>query len=213
MRVIPSVNRGMYVKSTVKGEKFMADGQNIDTQTQDLGNQDNKQEDEPKTYTQEELANLLKEAEAKGYGKGKFDTNKSWEKTVKEREELAKKEAEKQAQFAKMSELEKAQTEAKESKEKLQALEDKIALNEQKEETRKLMKDKGLPDVFLDSVLVFKDAEATLTKIGEIKELFDAEVQKAVEAKITTHVPKQNTSNDGGLSEQEARKALGLSIK
>ena len=192
----------------------MAQQQNFDIQNQDLGNQDdgNKQEDEPKTYTQEELANLLKEAEAKGYGKGKFDTNKSWEKTVKEREELAKKEAEKQAQFAKMSELEKAQTEAKESKEKLQALEDKIALNEQRDETRKLMKDKGLPDVFLDSVLVFKDAEATLAKIGEVKELFDAEVQKAVEAKITTHVPKQNAgNNEGGISEQQARKALGLS--
>jgi len=191
----------------------MADEPNIETQNQDLGNQDTPN-DEPKTFTQEELNNLLKEAEAKGYGKGKFDTNKSWEKTVKEREELAKKEAEKQAQFAKMSELEKAQTEAKESKEKLQALEDKIALNEQRDETRKLMKDKGLPDVFLDSVLVFKDAEATLAKIGEVKELFDAEVQKAVEARVTTHVPKQNTaSNDGGLSEQAARKALGLSIK
>lgn len=204
----------MYVKSTVKGEEFMAENiDNQDIQNQDLGNQTQDKPDEPKTFTQEELNTLLKEAEAKGYGKGRFDTNKSWEKTVKEREELAKKEAEKQAQFAKMSELEKAQTEAKESKEKLQALEDKIALNEQRDETRKLMKDKGLPDVFLDSVLVFKDAEATLAKIGEVKELFDAEVQKAVEAKITTHVPKQNTVNEGGLSEQDARKALGLSIK
>ena len=191
----------------------MADEQNIDTQPQDLGTQDTPT-DEPKTFTQEELNNLLKEAEAKGYGKGKHDTNKSWEKTVKEREELAKKEAEKQAQFAKMSELEKAQTEARESKEKLQALEDKIALNEQRDETRKLMKDKGLPDVFLDSVLVFKDAEATLNKITEVKELFDAEVQKAVEARVTTHVPKQNSgNNDAGLSEQQARKALGLTIK
>lgn len=197
----------------LKGENFMADEQNIDTQPQDLGTQDTPT-DEPKTFTQEELNNLLKEAEAKGYGKGKHDTNKSWEKTVKEREELAKKEAEKQAQFAKMSELEKAQTEARESKEKLQALEDKIALNEQRDETRKLMKDKGLPDVFLDSVLVFKDAEATLNKITEVKELFDAEVQKAVEARVTTHVPKQNSgNNDAGLSEQQARKALGLTIK
>ena len=184
------------------------------TQTQDLGNQTNGQQEEPKTFTQEELNVLLKEAEAKGYGKGKFDTNKSWEKTVKEREEQAKKDAEKQAQFAKMSELEKAQTEARESKEKLQALEDKIALNEQRDETRKLMKDKGLPDVFLDSVLVFKDADATLAKIGEVKELFDAEVQKAVEAKITTHVPKQNTaSNDGGLTLEQAREQLGLPKK
>lgn len=193
----------------------MADEQNIDNQGQDLGNQPDTQEDEPKTFTKAELQELLdktrKEGETNGYVKGKTDTQAKWEKKVAEQTKLAKEEAEKQARFANMSELEKAQSEANESKAKLQALEDKIALNEQREETRKLMKDKGLPDVFLDSVLVFKDAEATLAKIGEIKELFDAEVQKAVEAKITTHVPKQpNSKDDGWLSENMARRALGL---
>ena len=110
-----------------------------------------------------------------------------------------------------MSDLQKAETRANEAEEKLQALEDKITLNEQREETRKLMKDKGLPDVFLDSVLIFKDAEATLNKITEVKELFDAEVQKAVEARITTHVPNQpNSKAEGGFTENMARKALGL---
>lgn len=189
--------------------------ENLDTQTQDLGTQTQETNDEPKSYTQDELNALLekarKEGETNGYVKGKTDTNAKWEKKSAEATRLAKEEAEKQARFEKMSELEKAQTEANESKAKLQELEDKIALNEQKEETRKLMKDKGLPDAFLDSVLVFKDAEATLAKIGEIKDLFDAEVQKAVEAKVSVHVPKQNTvSNDGGLTEQQARKALGL---
>ena len=160
------------------------------------------------------LEKARKEGETNGYVKGKTDTNAKWEKKSAEQTRLAKEEAEKQARFEKMSELEKAQTEANESKAKLQALEDKIALNEQKEETRKLMKDKGLPDVFLDSVLVFKDAEATLAKIVEVKELFDAEVQKAVEARITTHVPKQNQQKDDGtFSESMARKALGLAIK
>ena len=192
------------------------DNQNLDNQDLENG-QDNK-DTEPKSYTKEELDALLekarKEGETNGYVKGKTDTNAKWEKKSAEQTRLAKEEAEKQARFEKMSELEKAQTEANESKAKLQALEDKIALNEQKEETRKLMKDKGLPDVFLDSVLVFKDAEATLAKIVEVKELFDAEVQKAVEARITTHVPKQNQQNeDGAFSESMARKALGLAIK
>ena len=182
---------------------------NADTQTQDLGNQHDTQDDEPKTFTQEQLNELLekarKEGETNGYVKGKTDTNTKWEKKSAERERLAKEEAEKQARFEKMSELEKAQTEANESKAKLQALEDKIALNEQKEETRKLMKDKGLPDVFLDSVLVFKDAEATLAKIGEVKELFDAEVQKAVEARVTTHVPKQNAEPKQGFNIEDYR--------
>lgn len=184
-------------------------------QNQDVDNQPQNNADEPKSYTQDELNALLekarKEGETNGYVKGKTDTNAKWEKKSAEQTRLAKEEAEKQARFEKMSELEKAQTEANESKAKLQALEDKIALNEQREETRKLMKDKGLPDVFLDSVLVFKDAEATLNKITEVKELFDAEVQRAVEARITTHVPKQNGAKDeGSFTENMARKALGL---
>ena len=155
--------------------------ENIENQNggnQDLGEGQDNQDKEPKSYTQEELNALLekarKEGETNGYVKGKTDTTTKWEKKMAEQTKLAKEEAEKQAKFDKMSELEKAQTEANESKAKLQALEDKIALNEQREETRKLMKDKGLPDTFLDAVLVFKDAEATLAKITEVKELFDA---------------------------------------
>lgn len=189
--------------------------ENIDNQNLDNQGSDNQeqQKQEPKSYTQEELNALLKDAEAKGYGKGKFDTNAKWEKDVAEREKQAKEEAAKQARFEKMSELEKAQTQAKESQEKLQALENKIALNEQREETRKLMKDKGLPDVFLDAVLVFKDAEKTQAKITEVKELFDAEVQKAVEAKIGVHIPKKNAEEEGGLTADMARQALGLPQK
>ena len=75
------------------------------------------------------------------------------------------------------------------------------------------MKDKGLPDVFLDAVLVFKDAEKTQAKITEVKDLFDAEVQKAVEAKIGVHIPKKNSDEEGGFTVDMAREALGLSKK
>lgn len=192
------------------------DNQNLDNQVNENGQ--DTQADTPKSYTQDELNALLekarKEGETNGYVKGKTDTNAKWEKKSAEQTRLAKEEAEKQARFEKMSELEKAQTEANESKAKLQALEDKIALNEQRDETRKLMKDKGLPDTFLDAVLVFKDADATLDKIIEVKELFDAEVQKAVEARVTTHVPKQNNVKDeGAFTESMARQALGLTQK
>lgn len=186
--------------------------ENQDIQTQDLGNQDGQEQDvPPKTYTQEEFEAALKDAEAKGYGKGKFDTNAKWEKTAKERERLAKEEAEKQARFEKMSELEKAQAQAQESMAELQALKDELALKEQREETRKLMKDKDLSDVFLNAVLVRGDAEATLNNIIEVKALLDAEIQKGVEGRIKTHTPKQNTvTDDDGLSLEQARKALKL---
>ena len=196
----------------------MADEQNLNNQNQDSDNGNGEgqgkgqgQDVPPKTYTQEEFEKALKEAEAKGYGKGRFDTNAQWEKTAKEREKKAKEDAEKQARFEKMSELEKAQTQAQESMAELQALKDELALNTQKEETRKLMKEKDLSDVFLNAVLVPKDAEATLNNIIEVKALFDAEVQKAVEGRIKTHTPKQNiATDDGGFTEEMARKALKL---
>lgn len=173
--------------------------------------------EEPKTFTQDELNALLerarKEGETSGFVKGKTETNAKWEKKASEREKAAKEEAEKQAKFANMSELEKAQSQAKEYAAELQALQDQIALNEQKEETRKLMKDKGLSDVFLNAVLVKKDAEATLANINSMKELLDTEIQKGVEARITTHVPKQNTQNEGDLNEAALRKQLGLKAK
>ncbi len=192
----------------------MADEQNLETQNQGLDNGNGEgqgQDVPPKTYTQEELDALLKDAEAKGYGKGKFDTNAKWEKTAKEREKKAKEDAEKQAAFEKMSDLQKAETRATEAETELQALKDELALNTQKEETRKLMKEKDLSDVFLNAILVPKDAEATLNNIIEVKALFDAEVQKAVEGRIKTHTPKQNTvSDDGEFSLDMARKALKL---
>lgn len=188
------------------------------TENQNLGNQgnsDNQDNGEPKTFTQAELDALLekarKEGETSGFVKGKTETTSKFEKKLAEQTKLAKEEAEKQAKFEKMSDLQKAETRANDAESKLQALEDKIALNEQREETRKVMKDKGLPDSFLDAVLVFKDSEATLHKIDEFKALFDAEVQKAVESRIKVHVPSQNTEpNEGGFTEDMARKALKL---
>lgn len=196
-------------------EKEMADEtQVLDNQNQNLDtNQDGgEKEITKKTYTQEELDALLKDAETKGFVKGKTDTNARWEKKNAEAIKAAKEEAEKASRFEKMSELEKAQAKAKENEEELLKLRNEIALNAQKDETRKLMKEKGLPDGFLDAVLVFKDAEATLTKIEEMKQVWDAEVQKAVEARIPTHVPKQNqkTQDNGNLDEDAARRILGL---
>ena len=196
----------------------MADEQNLDNQNQDLENGQDKQDTEPKSYTQDELNALLekarKEGETSGYVKGKTDTKTKLTKEFEEKIRIKEEETAKNLKFEKMSDLQRAETERDDAKAKLQQLQDQIALNEQREETRKLMKDKELPDTFLDAVLVFKDAEATLQKIDEFKALFDAEVQKAVEGRIKTHTPKQNTVNDeGSFTETMARKALGLHAK
>lgn len=178
----------------------MAENENIENPN---NTQEGGQAPEPKSYTQEELNALLdkarKEGETNGFVMGKTETNKKWEKTVAEREKAAKEEAEKQAKFANMSESQRLQTQLEEVTKELQTMKDEKELNLQKEETRKMLKEQGLDEFFLSSVLVKGDAEATLNRIKEGKKTFDAIVQKAVEAKITTHVPKQNTVEDNGI--------------
>lgn len=197
----------------------MADENTLNTEAQ--GQQakvEDKQEPEvqEKVYKQSELEALLKEAETKGFVKGKNDTNARWEKKNAEAIKLAKEEAEKQSRFEKMSELEKAQAKAKENEEELLKLKKEIALNEQKNETRKLLKEKDLPDCFLNAVLVFGDAEATSANVDEFKVIWEAEIQKRVESKISTHIPKQNVvppSATGNVNEADARRILGLKAK
>ena len=177
------------------------DGQNQiqDTNNQNqenLDNDDGTETNETKTYSQAEVDLMLREATSQGFVKGKMETNSKWEKKAAEREKAAKEAAEKQARFEKMSELEKAQTGEKEAKLELQQLRDQIALNEQREETRKYMKDKDVPDVFVDALLVPKDAELTLQNVDEFKKLFEAEVQKRVENRVQVHIPKQNTKDE-----------------
>lgn len=169
-----------------------------------------------KQYTQAEIEAMLKEAETKGFVKGKTDTNAKWEKKNAEAVKAAKEEAERQSKFDKMSELEKAQAKAKENEEELNKLKHQIALNEQKNETRKLMREKNLPDFMLDAVLIFGDADATAQRIDEAKAIWDAEMQKAINEKIPTTVPKQNTNTQtqkntfGNFDEEAARRLLNL---
>lgn len=117
--------------------------------------------------------------------------------------------AEKEAELAKLSEIDRLKAEKDDLNAKYQAEADKNALSVQKDETRKIMAEKGLPDCFLDSVLVAKDSDATNARIDSIKSVFDEAVQKAVVAKIPSHVPGGSGAN-GGNDLSAYRQAMGL---
>lgn len=193
----------------------MAENENIENPN---NTQEGGQAPEPKSYTQEELNALLekarKEGETSGFVMGKTETNKKWERTVAEREKAAKEEAEKQAKFANMSESQRLQTQLEEVTKELQTMKDEKELNLQREETRKMLKEQGLDEFFLSSVLVKGDAEATLNRIKEGKQMFDAVLQKALEAKIPVNIPKQgSTEGEDKYSMAMARQVAGLKNK
>lgn len=122
--------------------------------------------------------------------------------------EEQKAEAQRQAELAQMNELQRAQAELEDFKNKYQAEADKNALSAQKDETRRFMKEKGLPDCFLDSVLVPKDTDATKKRVESIKSVFDEAVKQAVEAKIPAHVPQGggNSKQTSGINKDIPKK-------
>lgn len=114
-----------------------------------------------------------------------------------------KAEAEKQAELVKMDALQRAETELEDYKNKYQAEADKNALALQKDDLRKYMTEKEVSHEFLDILLKEKDMDMSKSNVDNFKKAFDAAVQKAVEAKIPSHVPgggggTQTTTSQGG---------------
>lgn len=127
-----------------------------------------------------------------------------YEKVIADKEAEAKK----QAELAQMTELDRIKAEKEDFVTKYQAEADKNALSIQKDETRKLMSEKALPDVFLESVLVAKDQESTKSRINKVKAVFDEAVKTAIEKQLKTHVPSSGgvNSSQSGINKDVAQK-------
>lgn len=113
------------------------------------------------------------------------------EKHQKEIEDL-KAELQRKAELEKMSENDRTKAELEDLKKKYQEEQDKNALAIQTEQTRKELEEAKLPTSFLKFVLVAKDEKQTSLNIKELKEVFEAEIKKGVEAKIPSHNPGNN---------------------
>lgn len=114
-----------------------------------------------------------------------------------------KAEAEKQAELAKMSEIDRLKAEKDDVTAKYQAEADKNALTLQKDDLRKYMTEKEVSHDFLNFLLKEKDMDMSKANVDNFKKVFDEAVQKAVEAKIPSHVPggggNTATMSQGGL--------------
>jgi hypothetical protein len=128
----------------------------------------NMAEQDEKTFTQADIDSLMaKHQEEMNALAGKLRAE------FKEKEDKAKKEAERLAKEANMSELEKANANIEDLKAKLQQSEDTIALTNQKDETRKLMSELGVDSKCLDYVFIPKDTEGTKARVQAFKEYID----------------------------------------
>lgn len=120
-----------------------------------------------------------------------------------------KAEAEKAAELAKLSEIDRLKAEKDDLTAKYQAEADKNALSIQKDDLRKYMTEKEVSHDFLDFLLKEKDMDMSKSNVDTFKKVFDEAVQKAVEAKIPSHVPGGN-GGKGGVDLDAYRQAMGV---
>lgn len=119
----------------------------------------------------------------------------------------AKAKMEEEVKRAGMSELEKANAELEDYKNKYQEEADKNALSIQKDDLRKYMTEKEVNNTFLDFLIVPKDLDKSKVNVDNFKSVFDEAVQKAVEAKIPSHVPNTNgTTKASGIKKDIPQK-------
>lgn len=179
-------------------ENQMGEGNQIENNTDNLT-------EEKTSWSKEEVEAIRKEATTSGYVKGKKDEQ---EKSKAKERQLAE-EALKKAKLANMSEQEKLKAELEDYRKTIDEYKAKEEFRELESETRKLLKQEDVDDMFLPYFMSFKDPDVILEKIKEHKEKDNARLQKMLEARISTHVPKQNTEQPkNGLNLEDYRQRM-----
>lgn len=149
---------------------------------------------ETKTYTQEEVNDLLqKEADKRVTEALKKAERKNADK-VKEAEKLAKMDADERYKY----ELEQREAAIAEK-------EKQLALAENKTVCATILSDKGLPVGLVDFV-VDVDADTMNGKIKTLDKYFKNAVKAEVEKRLSSTTPKKNLPIDGVITKEDFRK-------
>lgn len=168
---------------------------------------DNMTEQEPKTFTQQDIDELTnKHNEEMQALKSRLDAE--YKRKADGLEKSIKAQIEEETKKANMSELEKANAEIADWKAKYQEKEDLIALSNQKDETRKLMSEMGVDESCLDYVFIPKDIEGTKTRVKAFKEYIDKVKKETFENNLKSTIPGAGKGADTG--DVALRKAMGL---
>lgn len=152
------------------------------------------QEQEVKTYTQEEVDKLLQQetdrrvTSALQKQQRKFDAEKAEAEKLRDMDEAQKKEYEFNKRVAELEEKEKA-----------------FALMENKVSATKVLGDRGLPIQFVDYI-VAEDAETMMTNINNFEKAWKAALADAVNARLAQPAPKGSTATQTGLTKEQFKK-------
>lgn len=154
---------------------------------------------EPKTYTQEEVDALLQKESDRRVTEALKKAEKKNQDKVKEAEKLAK-----------MNEQEKYEYELKQREEAIEAKERALTLAENKNEASKILSEKGLSLSLVDFV-VADDADTMKYNIDILDRAFKASVKAEVEKRLGGNNPKRTTAINDGVVTKEQFKKMSIS--
>lgn len=163
----------------------------MNTSVNNPGDNVENQEQEVKTYTQEEVLALLQ---------------KETDKRVTQALNTQKKKYEKEIGLAK---LDGAEREKAEKDNRIAELEEQLALftiERNKSELKSVLSARGLSAEFADIITISDDIEASQANIDTLDRLFKAAVRAEVEKRLAGNAPKGNGSTTKEITKETAKK-------
>ena len=148
------------------------------------------QNKEAVTYTQEEFEKKLQSESDRRVNEALETARKNWQK---EEEARIQKERDEAAEFAKMTEAQRAKAQMEKEKEAFEAEREKFNKERLELEVIKTLSEKGL-NPKLSSFLMGEDADSSMKNVEVFEEVFAEEVEKAVKLCLSGSAPKVGTT-------------------
>ena len=163
---------------------------NENTENIVVNDEETTENEEVKTYTQEEVMALLQR-----------ETDKRVSQALKTQE----KKFQKQLSLSKLDDDERAKAE---KDNRITELEEQLAqftLERNKSELKSVLSSRGLSAEFADIVLITDDIEASQANIEKLDKLFKAAVKAEVEKRLAGNTPKGNGANPAEITKESAK--------
>lgn len=175
--------------SNLKGldlQLFADSGDTTDVDNKGVDQPNNNDNQEPKTYTQDEVDRLLQSEADKRVTEALKTARAKWEKEYKEKLEREKREAER---LSKLSAEEREKELLKQKEQELAEKEKAIRMKELHLDTIEILAEEGLPVGFAE-FLIKDDAETTNENIKKFKKEWQEALSKAVDERIKGKSPR-----------------------
>lgn len=159
----------------------------IETKNEVITEQETPVEQEEKTYTMEEIKEMMKKNVAKELQK----QQKKYEKQLS------------------LSKLDGDEREKAEKDNRIAELEEQLAkfeIERNKSELKSVLSSRGLSAEFADIINITDDIEASQANIDKLDKLFKAAVKAEVERRLAGNAPKGNGANAAEITKETAKK-------